>query len=156
EGDETLTATLGTVTPVAPVSSASIVTGAVGTGTISNDIGRAPCMGSPTVTEGNSGTTTMTFIVTSSNAVQGGFTDAFNETGVRATAGSDFSVGTTSPLTFTGTAGETQTITVNVNGDTTVEGNETLTATLGTVTPVAPVSAASIVTGAVGTGTISN
>src|SRR5262249_55408944 len=111
---------------------------------------------SPTVTEGNSGTTTMTFVVTSSAAVQGGFSVAFSVAGGTATAGSDFTVGTPTPLSFTGTVGETHTITVNVNGDTTVEGNETLTATLGTVTPVAPVSAASIVTGAVGTGTINN
>ena len=34
-------------------------------------------------------------------------------------------------LTFAGTAGETQTITVVVNGDTTVEANETLTAYTG-------------------------
>src|SRR5438045_9643721 len=46
----------------------------------------------------------------------------------------------TGALTFTGTAGETQTITVAVSGDTVIEGNETLKATLGTVTTTGVVS----------------
>jgi autotransporter-associated beta strand protein len=155
EGDETLGVTLGTVTPVAPVAAASIITGATGTGTILNDDTDTLTISSPTVVEGNSGTTTMTFTVTSPTAVQGGFTVAFNVANIT-TDGSDYTVITTSPLTFTGTAGETQTITINVNGDTQVEADETLSVTLGTVIPVAPVAAASIVTGAVGTGTITN
>ena len=92
----------------------------------------------------------MTFTVTSPLAVQGGFTLAFTLADVTTSSG-DYTAVTTSPLTFAGTANETQTITVNVNGDVVVEGNETFTATLGTVTPVAPVAAASITTGAVGT-----
>ena len=42
----------------------------------------------------------------------------------------DYTVVTASPLAFTGTAGETRTITVNVNGDTTVEANEDFAVTL--------------------------
>src|SRR5262245_10919287 len=98
----------------------------------------------------------MTFTVTLTNAVQGGVTVAFSVANITATAGSDYSVVTSSPLSFTGSLGETLSIAVDVNVDTCVEGNETLTVTLGTVTPVAPVQAASIVTGAVGTGTINN
>ncbi|MDB5336673.1 MAG: hypothetical protein JWN70_2292 [Planctomycetaceae bacterium] len=155
EGNETLSVTLGTITPVAPVPASSIITGAVGTGTITNDDSNTLTISSPVVTEGNAGPATMTFTVTSPNAVEGGFTVAFNIANVT-TNGSDFAVVTSSPLSFTGTVGETQTITVNLNGDTIVEGNETFSVTLGTVTPVAPVQAASIVTGAVGTGTITN
>ena len=59
-------------------------------------------------------------------------------------------------LTFAGTAGETQTITVVVNGDTTIEANETFTATLGTVIGTTATQSAAITTGAVGTGTIIN
>ena len=59
-------------------------------------------------------------------------------------------------LTFAGTAGETQTITVVVNGDTTIEANETLTVTLGAVTGTTATQSAAITTGAVGTGTITN
>lgn len=155
EGNETLTVTLGTITPVAPVQAASIVTGAIGTGTITNDDTDTLTISSPVVTEGDAGTTTMTFTVTSPNAVAGGFTVAFDVANGTADD-ADYSVVTSSPLTFAGNAGETQTITINVTGDLIVEANETLTVTLGTVTPVAPVAAASIVTGAAGTGTIND
>src|SRR4029079_1324516 len=101
-------------------------------GTIANDDTSTLTISSPTVTEGDSGTATLTFTVHSPTAVQGGFTVAFNVADIT-TDGTDYTVGTQSPLTFTGTAGETQTITINVNGDTTVEGDETLSVTLGTV-----------------------
>ncbi len=155
EGDETFSVTLDTVTPVAPVQAASIVTGAVGTGTITNDDSDTLTIDSPIITEGDAGTTTMTFTVTSPNAVAGGFTVAFNVANGTASA-SDYTLVTSSPLTFLGNAGETQSITINVTGDLIVEANETLTVTLGTVTPVTPVAAASIVTSAIGTGTITD
>jgi cytochrome c oxidase assembly protein Cox11 len=155
ESDETLSVTLGQVIPSSPAVAARITTGAVGTGEIANDDSTTLTVSSPTVTEGNAGTTTLTFTVTSPNAVQGGFTVAFNVADGTADS-SDYSVITTSPLTFTGAAGETQTITVNVNGDTLIESDETLTVTLGAVTPTGLVDPADIVTGAVGTGTIVN
>ena len=102
------------------------------------------------------GTAPMVFTVTSPNAVTGGFTAAFNVADITTTLGSDYTVGTASPLTFAGLVGETQLITVNVIGTTLVEGTETFAVTLGAVTPVAPVPAASIITGAVGTGTITS
>lgn len=155
EGDETFKVTLGAVTPVAPVQAASIVSGASGTGMIVNDDQSTLTIDSPTITEGDSGTTTLTFTVTSPLAVQGGFTVAFNVADVTTGAG-DYTLMTSSPLSFSGTAGETQIITINVNGDQIVEGDETLTVTLGTVTPALPVQAGSIITGAAGTGTIQN
>ncbi|MCX7423287.1 MAG: FG-GAP-like repeat-containing protein [Planctomycetia bacterium] len=158
EGDETFSITLGTVTPVAPVADTSITigaVGAVGTGTITNNDTSTLTISSPTVTEGDSGTTTMTFTVTSPKAVEGGFTVAFSVADIT-TNNSDYTVVTNSPLTFTGTANETQTITININGDDLAEATETLSVTLGTVTPVAPVAAASISSDASGTGTITN
>lgn len=155
EGDESLTVTLGTVTPVAPVSAASIITGQVGTGTITNDDESRLTISSPTITEGDTGTTTFTFTVTSPNAVAGGFTVDFNLADI-STDSSDYTLVTSSPLTFAGTAGEMQTISVTVNGDGLVDGDETFTVTLGAVTAVTPVQAGSIVTGAVGTATIVN
>ena len=126
-----------------------------GTGTINNDDSETLTISSPSVAEGNSGTVNMVFTVTSSLAVQGGFTVAFTLADVT-TNSTDHAAFPTGPLTFTGTAGETQTITVVVNGDTTVEPSETLTATLGIVTAATATQSAAISTGAVGTGTIVN
>ena len=78
------------------------------------------------------GTANMIFTVTSPSAVQGGFTVAFTLADVTTNA-TDHAAFPSGVLTFAGTAGETQTITVVVNGDTTIEANETLTVTLGTV-----------------------
>src|SRR5439155_27316738 len=93
---------------------------------------------------------------TSPLAVQGGFTVAFTINDVTTSGASDYLQGTSSPISFVGNAGETQVITVNVLGDTVIEGNEQFTVNLGAVTPVAPVNAFSIISGAVGTGTITN
>ena len=67
---------------------------------------------------------------------------------------SDYSVTTLSPLSFSGTVGETKTISVAINGDTTVEPNETFKITLGAVSGTTPVQAAAITSGAIGTGII--
>ena len=55
------------------------------------------------VAEGQVGTTALTFTVTSPRVVQGGFTLGFNVADV-STNGSDYTLVTNSPLTFTGTA----------------------------------------------------
>ena len=153
EGDETFTAHLALPAPLTG-GRFSATTDTAG-GTIVNDDFSTLTIDSPTVEEGDSGLTQLVFTVTSSAAVQNGFTAAFTVTGVTAD-GTDYTVVTVSPLAFTGTAGETQTIIVNVNGDLLGEANETLSVTLGTVTPVAPTLPASIVTGALATGTILN
>src|SRR5439155_1155588 len=118
EGNETLTATLGTA------SSSSVTSGAVGTGTITNDDTETLTISSPTVTEGNSGTTALVFTVTSPSAVQGGFTVGFTLADWT-TDSSDHAVFPIPSRRSSGVVGETQTITVNVSGDTVVEGNET-------------------------------
>ncbi len=116
---------------------------------------------SPTVTEGDSGTKTLTFQVTSPSAVAGAFTVAYSVTGGTAKTGvvalpdlADFTGGS-GTLSFTGAAGGTSTFSVTVNGDTIVEANETILITLGTVTAT-PAVVAQITSGAVGTGTITN
>ena len=76
-----------------------------------------------TVTEGNSGTTTAAFTVTLSAASPQTVTVNYATANGTATAGSDY-VAQTGTLSFT--AGQTsKTISVTVNGDTTVEPNET-------------------------------
>ncbi len=155
EANEQFTVTLGTVAGTTVVQAAAITTGAVGTGTITNDDTQTLTISSPTITEGTGGTTTLTFTVTSPSAVQGGFTAAFSAAIGTAGAG-DFSVTTASPLTFAGTAGEPQTVSVNITTDAIVEANEQFTITLGDVTNTTAVQDAAITTGAVGTGTINN
>jgi Calx-beta domain/FG-GAP-like repeat/Bacterial Ig domain/TLD len=124
-----------------------------GTATILNNDTATLAIDSQTITEGDSGSQTMTFTVTSPLAVQGGFTLAFSPTNIT-TASGDYSVTTASPLSFTGTAGEAKTISVAINGDTTVEPNETFRITLGAVGGTTTVQAAAIASGAIGTGTI--
>src|SRR5205814_1573084 len=138
EANETFTVTLGTVGGTTATQAAAITAGAVGTGTITNDDSATLTITSPSVTEGNSGTKTLLFTVTSPSAVQGGFTVAYSTADGTATSGSDY-VAKSGSLTFTGTAGETQTISVTINGDTTLEPNETFTVTLGAVSGTAAV-----------------
>jgi CSLREA domain-containing protein len=140
EPNETFTVTLS-----AP-SNATIATG-TGTGTILNDDSAAlPTLSIANVSaaEGNSGTTPFTFTVTLSAASASTVTVAFATADGSAVAGSDYAA-TSGTLTFA--PGVTsQTITVNVNGDTTVEPNETFVVNLS-----APVNATLAVSQGVGT-----
>ncbi|MDZ4821102.1 MAG: Calx-beta domain-containing protein [Planctomycetota bacterium] len=122
---------------------------AQGTGTITdNDTAPLPTLsmiGNATITEGNSGTSNMTFTVTLSQASTGTVTVNYATANGTAIAGSDYNA-TSSTLTFT--AGQTsKTIIVAVRGDTIVEGNETFRLLLSSA------SGATIST-AQGTGTI--
>lgn len=133
EGNETFSITLGAViAPAAPQD--RITTGASITATIVNDDNTTLSIGNLTQVEGSSGgATVFRFDVASTNAVAGGFDLPFNVAGVTAAVGADYNLVTTSPLRFAGTtAGEIQTIIVSVNADTTVESNETFSASLGT------------------------
>jgi arylsulfatase A-like enzyme len=80
--------------------------------------------------EGDSGTSTFAFTVTLSNAVTGGANVSYATANGTATTGDADYAATSGTLSFTGTAGETRTINVTVNGDTTVEPNETFTVSL--------------------------
>ena len=155
EANEQFTVTLGTVAGATATQIAAITTGAVGTGTINNDDVETLTITSPTITEGTGGTSELTFTVTSSNAVQGGFSVAFRLADVT-TDSSDHAAFPTGSLAFSGVAGESHEITVTVNGDTLPERTETLTATLEAVTGTTATQIAAITTGAVGTGSIAN
>ena len=106
--------------------------------------------------EGPSGTTDFVFTVTHSGAqVIGGYTVSYySQNGTAKTTDSDFtSVG--GSLAFSGSIGETRTITVKVNGDTKVEANETFTIVLSGKN--AGGKALTILeAGKIGTGTITN
>jgi hypothetical protein len=95
-----------------------------GIGTITNDDFPGLRLGDASITEGNSGTKLLTFTATLTQASANTVTFSANTQSNTASAGSDF-VGL--PLTgFSIPAGQvTKTFTVTINGDTTVEGNET-------------------------------
>ena len=147
EADETFSVTLGTPS-LAGVSANT----ATATGTINNDDTTTVSIDSLTQVEGNSGTTSYMFTATLAGAVQGGFTVPVSSANGTATAGSDYTaIAGGTQLSFAGTAGETQSVTVVVNGDATVEPNETFTVSLGT-----PSNAGVTVGTGTGIGTITN
>ncbi len=96
------------------------------------------------ITEGNSGTSQLSFTVRLSQAASGPVTVNYSTANGTATAGSDYAAASG---TITVAAGETtKTVTIPITGDTAVEANETFTVTL------AAASGATIVDGlAVGT-----
>ena len=117
EANETFT--VGLTVSDAP----ALVTGTdTGTGTINNDDAAAVTVGDASASEGDS----KTFAVTLDKAVQGGLTVTPSFTDVTAVNGTDYTP-ITAPLTFTGTAGETQTLTINTTEDAVLEADETLT-----------------------------
>lgn len=145
EANETFNVTLGT-----PTNAAVAVSNATGVGTINNDDAASLSINDVLVNEGDTGTTPASFIVTLSNEVQGGFTVPVSSADVTATAGSDYiAIPNGTNLTFTGSAGETKVITVQVNGDALVESNETYEVNLGS-----PSSALINVSDGTGLGTI--
>jgi predicted extracellular nuclease len=102
----------------------------------------------PTVVEGNSGTMTLVYTVTSSAlAGAGGITFSFATADGTATAGSDYVAQSGTGTIASGS--NSTTITVVVNGDTAIEGNETVLVNL-----TAPSGAT--IADAQGVGTITN
>ncbi len=104
-------------------------------------------IGDTTVTEGNSGTTTAQFTVSLSAGSSSSVTVAYATANGTATAGTDY-VAKSGTLTFTSGVVQ-QTVTVTVNGDTTVEPGETFVVNL-----TSPTNA--ILSDAQGQGTITN
>lgn len=93
--------------------------------TITNDDAATLQINDVTRDESDNGTTTFTFTVTLSAAVDVGVSVDFDTGDDTATAGSDYTANTGSTLTFAGTAGETETLTVVVAPDDLVERDET-------------------------------
>ena len=129
EPDETFFVNLSSPTGGAVIGDAQ------GIGTILNDDGAVTpslSINDVSVTEGNSGTVSAAFTVSLSAAASGPVTVAYATADGTATAGSDYVAGS-GTLTFaTGTT--TQTVNVVVNGDTTIEPNETFLVNLSSPT----------------------
>ncbi|WP_339732723.1 Calx-beta domain-containing protein [uncultured Gimesia sp.] len=102
------------------------LTDAQATGTISNDESATLSIDNVTVNESLG---TATFTVTLDEAVQGGAAVDWSTLDGTALAGTDYTAGS-GTLNFTGTAGETQTITVTLTDDNDIELTETLLVTL--------------------------
>jgi hypothetical protein len=140
---------------LAGATNATLGTPIVGTGTITNDDFSVITIDSPSITEGNAGTTVMNFTVSLGAPVPAGYTVTVNYGATvngTATAGSDYVALPAGALTFT--AGQqTKTISVTINGDTTYELNETFSITL---TSASAGAFTVPITSAIGTGTITN
>jgi hypothetical protein len=147
-GDTAVEANETFLVNVSAASGAPLLDGQ-GTGTIANDDVIGLKINDACVSEGNSGTKVMTFTATLTQAAPGTVTfNASTQSGT-ATVGSDF-VGSGGPQPYSIAAGQlSRTIAVTVNGDTTVEPNETMTVV------VSAASGATLQDG-VGVGTISN
>ena len=143
EANETINLSLGTVTNGTAVGQTTH------TYTINND-DTAPSISvnSPSVTEGDSGTTTLTFTI-SLSAVSGvNAVGNYATANVSATAGADYVAIASTPFTIAAGATST-TVSVTVNGDTLLEGNETFSLNLSSVTGTTNATAS-------GTGTITD
>ncbi len=141
-------------TVIITLSNASAGTGimtASGTGTITDNDTPGFSINSPSVDEGDSSTTNLTFTVTLSPAPAAQATVNYassDGTTNGATAGTDY---TAKSGTLTFSAGDTsKTITIVVSGDTTYEPDETVVVTLSSASTGTNISTAS------GTGTITN
>lgn len=92
---------------------------------------------SASVNETLTGSQTYTIQVITNNVITGGFSVPFTISGT-ATNGTDYTISTTSPLTFSATE-MAKTITITINGDAILENpNETIILTLGTPTGTTP------------------
>ncbi|MFZ4689548.1 MAG: Calx-beta domain-containing protein, partial [Polymorphobacter sp.] len=103
------------------------------------------------ITEGDAGTSVLTFTVTRGDTT-GAFSVDYATANGTATAGSDY-VAASGTLTFTAGGALTQTISVTINGDTTAEANETFTVGLSNLVNTSGTAA---ISDASGTGTITN
>ncbi|MEM1178345.1 MAG: Calx-beta domain-containing protein [Acidobacteriota bacterium] len=144
ESDELFLVLLG-----APSQSGVSAADGSATGTIENDDTASLRIDDVSVTEDDAGTTDLTFSVTLTGDVEGGFTvSAATEDGTATAAGGDY-VATAQTLTFSGDDGEVESFTVGVAGDTVLEEDETFSARLG-----APSAAAVTLDDGLGAGTI--
>ncbi len=140
EGDETFTVSLAVSGSTATVTATDTATG-----TITNDDGSAAVtIADASANEGDS----ITFTVTLDEAVAGGLTVTPRFTDGTATSGTDYTENT-ALLSFTGTAGETQTFTVATTEDVVAEANETFTVSLTVSHTTAPVTATDTATGTI-------
>ncbi len=117
---------------------------AFATGTIEDDDNAALTIADAKADEGDA----LTFTVTLDKAVPGGLTVTPSFTDGTATKGTDYTANTKT-LTFSGTAGETQTFSVSTTEDEDMEGNETFTVGLAVSGTTQRVTATSTATGTI-------
>ena len=124
EANETFTVSMGDLAATSfPVDISDVATV-----TINNDDAAAVTIAD---VSGNEDDGAITVTATLDNAVQGGFTvDVNTADGTATTADGDYTALAIETLTFAGTAGETQTFTINPTSDTNLEVNETLTVSM--------------------------
>ncbi|MFO1351645.1 MAG: Calx-beta domain-containing protein [Gammaproteobacteria bacterium] len=127
ESNETVFVRLSNATGGATISAAD------GVGTIIDDDNAQLTVSDVTVNE-NAGAAI--FTITLNIVVQGGLTLGFATANGTATAGADFTA-STGTLTFAGTAGEVQTVTVPINDDAIDEADETLFVDFGPISNTA-------------------
>lgn len=134
-----------------PTGPSSINDGAA-TIVVNNDDSAILTVEDVSMNEGSSGLTTdFTFTVTLDNAVDGGFELAFTtDDGAATTSNSDY-IDADGSLTFSGNAGEQQTIEVNIIHDAVVELDESFSVTLSAISSTPLSSLIDITDGAVGT-----
>ncbi len=144
EPTETFAVGVGTVTPTQAIPAASFTIGAPATLTVPDADTTALSIAADfsTVTEGG----VTTFTVTSTAAVQGGFSVTLTVNPIAPTSAADLTFGSTT-LTFAGTAGEKQTFTVTAFDDAIVEPTEKYSVAIGTVTPVQAIGAGQFTAG---------
>src|SRR5882757_4767489 len=134
ESDETLSITLSGAT------NGAVIADNTGIGTIANDDASSisVAINDVTITEGNSGTTLMTFTVTRTGGPAAFDVDFATSNGTATVADGDY-VAASGTLHFA-TNVNTQTISIPVNGDIRAESNETLSVTLSGATNGAAIS----------------
>ncbi|MFY0632134.1 MAG: hypothetical protein JXR05_17370, partial [Flavobacteriaceae bacterium] len=149
EPNETVSISMSNKSP-ATVASANIDITDGATVTILNDDSISASINDPSIAEGASGSTTLTFTVTlDSGAPAGGATVDFATSDGTAVAGSDYTA-TTGTVSFS--VGETsKTIDVTLSGDSAVEADETITMTLSN-----PTGTSVVIGDPTGSGTITN
>ena len=128
EGNETFTVTLSNP------SVTTMITDGTATGTILNDdVAASMNIADTSVTEGNAGTTSMTFTVTLATPVPETVTVNYTTSNGTAIAGTDY-VAESGTITFAPND-QSEQITIDVTGDIDFEGDETLTVTLSNASP---------------------
>ncbi|MEI7897215.1 MAG: HYR domain-containing protein, partial [bacterium] len=106
-----------------------------GVGTILNDDGASFSINDVSISEGNSGTQALTFTATLSEDIEtlNPVTIDYTTTDATATTADADYVVKSGTLSFTGTRGETKTVSVTVNGDQKIEMNETFNVVLSNI-----------------------
>jgi large repetitive protein len=144
EPNQSFRLTISGLTLPAGIPAAAVTLGAQGVGTINNDDATGLSISNVTLTEGNAGTSTMTFNVTLSAPNKDPVSVNFATGDVTATSGLDY-VARSGTLNFASNV-VSQPIAITINGDAIFENDETFNITLST-----PVGATIGIGSAVGT-----